>query len=187
PGVRLGGDIIYHGTFATGLFQTAYQPGPAHWATLPATLEWHGATAALALAGVLWWPLCFVAILMLIMSAVVAGVLAGQAKLAPEHDGLRSRLIVAALCYAQPLVRSWQRYRTWLFAFPSPGNGTPDPVEGAPSCGPLTGRRTVEYWSEEWRDRTELLNNVVAYLGEHRWTRAIDSGWSHWDMEVSGD
>ena len=103
-----------------------------------------------------------------------------------EHDGLRSRLVVAALCYAQPLVRSWQRYRTWLFAFPRPGDGPPDPVEGPPEPVPLTGRRTVEYWSEEWRDRTELLNAVVAYLTEHRWGRAIDSGWSGWDLEVSG-
>lgn len=41
PGVRLSGPVIYHGTFATGLFQTLYQPGPAHWATVPSTLEWH--------------------------------------------------------------------------------------------------------------------------------------------------
>jgi GT2 family glycosyltransferase len=50
PGVRVGGSVIYHGTFATGLFQTAYQPGPAHWATLPSTLEWHAATAIVGLA-----------------------------------------------------------------------------------------------------------------------------------------
>ena len=40
-GVRFGRPVVYHGTFATGLFQCVYQPGPAHWATLPATLEWH--------------------------------------------------------------------------------------------------------------------------------------------------
>ena len=33
--------IIYRGTFGTGLFQCLYQPGPAHWAMLPSTLEWH--------------------------------------------------------------------------------------------------------------------------------------------------
>ena len=51
----------------------------------------------------------------------------------------------------------------------------------------LAGRRDVAYWTEEWRDRTELLNTVVEYLTEHRWGRAIDSGWSDWDLEVSGD
>src|SRR5262249_34110354 len=30
-GLRLGGPIIYRGTFASGLFQCVYQPGPAHW------------------------------------------------------------------------------------------------------------------------------------------------------------
>src|SRR5262245_37983255 len=185
PGVRLGDPVIYHGTFATGLFQSLYQPGPAHWATVPATLEWHAVAAAVGLAGLLWWPLWVVAGVMLLMSVGVAGILAAQAKLPREHDGFRSRLIVAALSYAQPLVRSWRRYRTWLFAFPNPGN--PDPVEGPATYLPLAGGLTVDYWSEEWRDRTELLNRVVAYLTEHRWGRAIDSGWSNWDLEVSGD
>ncbi len=188
PGVRVGGPVIYHGTFATGLFQTAYQPGPAHWATLPSTLEWHAGAVAAGLAGLLWWPLWVLAGLMLLLSFAVAATLAYQAKLPREYDGLLSRLVIAALSYAQPLVRSWQRYRTWLFAFPAPGfDGAHDPVEGRSEAMPLTGRRTVEYWSEEWRDRTELLNKVVAYLTEHRWTHAVDTGWSGWDVEVSGD
>jgi GT2 family glycosyltransferase len=186
PGVRVGRPVIYHGTFATGLFQSVYQPGPAHWVTLPATLEWHAAAAAVGLAGLLWWPLWVLAGAMLVLSLAVAGVLAAQAKLPREHDGLRARLAVAALSYAQPLVRSWRRYKTWLFAFPVP-EGQPDPVDGPAEPLPLAGRRTVEYWAEEWRDRTELLNQVAACLAKRRWGRAIDSGWSDWDLEVSGD
>ena len=30
-GVRLGGPVIYRGTFGAGLFQCVYRPGPAHW------------------------------------------------------------------------------------------------------------------------------------------------------------
>jgi hypothetical protein len=60
-------------------------------------------------------------------------------------------------------------------------------VEGPTTALPFVGRQTVDYWSEEWRDRTELLNQVAVYLTEHRWGRAIDSGWSNWDLEVSGD
>jgi GT2 family glycosyltransferase len=186
PGVRVGGPVIYHGTFATGLFQTAYQPGPAHWATLPSTLEWHGVALAVGAAGLLWWPLWVVAGLMFLLSLAVAGVLAYQAKLPREYDGLRSRLVVAGLSYAQPLVRSWQRYRTWLFAFPAPGTGPPDPVEAPPDPAPAH-RTEVAYWSEDWRTRTELLNAVVEYLTQHRWTRVLDSGWENWDLEVSGD
>jgi hypothetical protein len=186
PGVRLGAPVIYHGTFATGLFQTAYQPGPAHWASAPSLLEWHAAAAALALAGLLWWPLWLVAGLMLLLSLAVAGVLAYQARLPAEHDGLLPRVVVAAMSYSQPLVRSWQRYRTWLFAFPMPGTSH-DPPPGPAEPMPLTGVRTVEYWTEEWRDRSELLRLAAAYLAEHRWGRVIDSGWSAWDLEASGE
>jgi hypothetical protein len=122
---------------------------------------------------------------MLLLSFGVAGLVAAQARLPREHDGFRSRLVVAALSYAQPLVRSWHRYKTWLFAFPNPGN--PDPVEGAATTLRLRGRGGAEYWTEGWADRTELLNRVLAYLTEHRWGRAVDSGWSDWDLEVSGD
>jgi O-antigen biosynthesis protein len=34
------------------------------------------------------------------------------------------------------------------------------------------------------RDRTELLNAVVADLTARRWRPTIDSGWSGWDLEV---
>src|SRR5205823_7805754 len=51
-GLRLARPIIYRGTFAAGLFQTLYQPAPAHWAMLPSTLEWHGAMLAIALAAI---------------------------------------------------------------------------------------------------------------------------------------
>jgi GT2 family glycosyltransferase len=184
-GVRVGGPIIYRGTFASGLFQCVYRPGPAHWATLPATLEWHAVAIGVALAGFVWWPLWVVAAVMLLLSFGVAGLQAAQARLPRQHDGVVPRLIVATLCYAQPLVRSWRRYRTWLFAFPDPGN--PDACEGAGRPLPWSGRWAVGYWSEQWRDRTELLARVMGYLTEHRWGRAIDSGWSDWDLELSGD
>ena len=49
---------------------------------------------------------------------------------------------------------------------------------------PLTGRRSVAYWSADWRERTELLDRVVAYLNERRWGKSLDSGWSDGDLEV---
>ena len=48
--------IIYRGTFGTGMFQCLYQPGAAHWAMLPSTLEWHVAALLLGLAGALVRP-----------------------------------------------------------------------------------------------------------------------------------
>jgi GT2 family glycosyltransferase len=182
-GLRLQDSIIYRGTFGTGFFQCLYQPAPAHWAMLPGTLEWHLAAALLALAGVLWAPAWVGAAAMLALAVAVAVLQGVQARLPAEHDGPGSRLLVMALCYAQPLVRSWHRYRTRLFAYRPP---TPDPAVHE-ACGerlPLTGRRAAAYWSETGGERTALLGRVIAYLNEHRWGKVIDSGWADWDLRI---
>jgi hypothetical protein len=185
-GLQLTNSVIYRGTFGAGLFQCIYQPGPAHWAMLPSTLEWHAAVALVGLAGLAWHPAWIIAAALLLLSLTVAALQAAQARLSSEHTGLGSRCLVAALCYLQPLVRSWSRYHTRLFSYRSP---TPDPAILAYDIGPppLTGVRTVEYWSEQGHERTELLGLAVAYLDEHRWGRVMDSGWSDWDLEVYCD
>jgi hypothetical protein len=76
------------------------------------------------------------------MHAVRRELVESQARLAPAHRGLRSRLVVAILCYAQPLVRSWARYRTRLFHSPAPAEELAP--EGSPARRfPLPGRLTV--------------------------------------------
>ena len=186
-GVRLGAPIVYHGTFGSGLFQSVYQPGRAHWAMLPSNLEWHAAAAAVALAGVTFAsPLALgVAAVMVALAGVVAVLQAAQARIPAAHDGLRSRSLVAVLCYAQPLVRSWARYRTRWFA-PRPVSGVPEGPAGRDHRLPLSGRRAVAYWSEEGVDRTALLGLAVAYFDEHRWGKVVDSGWSAFDLEIHG-
>lgn len=176
-GLRLGRDMIYRGTFGTGLFQCIYQPGPAHWAMLPSTLEWHIVAGLVALAGLFWWPAWIIAGVMLGLSVSVAALLAAQASLPAEQKGFCSRLLIAALCYAQPLVRSWSRYRTRLFSYRSP-------TCAAPRGQPRAVRWDMAYWSEGVCERTEILGLFIAYLVENRWGTTIDSGWSSWDVEV---
>jgi glycosyltransferase involved in cell wall biosynthesis len=185
-GLRLAANIVHRGTFGTGLFQCLYQPGPAHWAMLPGTLEWHALAGALALSACLWPPALAGALAMLMLSLLVAGFSATQAKIPAANHGLKALAMVALLCYLQPLVRSWARYRTRLFAYRRP---QPDPAHFGPCRRhlPLTGRRTVEYWTEERYDRTELIALVIAYLNERGWGRTIDSGWSDWDLEIHCD
>jgi hypothetical protein len=91
--------------------------------------------------------------------------------------------VVAVLCYAQPLVRSWKRYRTRFF---HPGVVIADDrlTVGAGPGLPWGGARTLEYWSEEGGDRCRLLDQVVAYLTERRWAKVIDPGWSDRDLVV---
>jgi glycosyltransferase involved in cell wall biosynthesis len=182
-GLRLGVDIIYHGTFGTSFFQCLYQRAPAHWAMLPSTLEWHVSAAAAALAG-LFWPPAWVAVAgMLGLSLLVAGLQAAQARLASQHDGFKARCLIMALSYLQPLVRSWVRYRTRLTAY-RPPKAHPALLDGRDECLPLCGRRAVAYWTEGGYERTELLALVIAYLNENGWGKTIDSGWSDWDVEI---
>jgi hypothetical protein len=116
------------------------------------------------------------------LSLGVAALQAAQASLTPEHDRLLSRLLIAALSYAQPLVRSSQRYLTRLFAYraPTPVGPSVDPYRRMP----LTGAHGAAYWSEVGHERTELLGLVIAYLIQHRWAHIIDSGWSDRDLEI---
>jgi GT2 family glycosyltransferase len=182
-GLRLGGSIIYRGVFGTGLFQTLYQPAPAHWAMLPSTLEWHLAAGLVALAALFWPPAWAAVAVLLVLSFGVAALQAAQAVLPAEHDGLLSRLVVLGLCYAQPLVRSWKRYRTRLFSYCPPALARPGP-EGGGGRLPLTGTQTVAYWGEEGAERAALVGLFTAWLLEQRWGTTIDSGWSDWDVEV---
>ena len=175
--------MIYRGTFGTGLFQCLYQPGPAHWAMLPGTLEWHAAALLVGLTALVWPAAALVAGSMLGLSLLVAALQAAQARLPAPHDGVKARGLVAVLSYLQPLVRSWARYRTRLFAYRSP---QPDPILQKRNCErlPLSGRHQVAYWTEEGYQRTEFLGLVIAYLNERGWGKAIDSGWSDWDLEI---
>jgi GT2 family glycosyltransferase len=181
-GLRFGQPIIYRGTFGTGLFQCVYQPGPAHWAMMPSTLEWHAGLLLLALASFLWLPAAVLAGGMLLLSILVAALQAAQARLDPKHEGIRSRLLIASLCYRQPLVRSWWRYRTRLLSACAPNAGPAFP--GNWSTLPRGCRRTVSYWSENGADRTQLLHRALLSFGVNRWGKILDSGWADWDLEV---
>ena len=183
-GLQLDVPIIYRGTFGTGMFQCLYQPGAAHWAMLPSTLEWQVAALLLGLAGVLVGPSGWiVGACMLGLSLLVAGLQAAQARLVPTHRRWCARLLIAALCYAQPLVRSWTRYRTRLSSQRAPGFD-PSRPETPGERLPLTGHRSTAYWSETGKDRTELLGRALAILDEHRWGRVLDTGWFEWDLAV---
>lgn len=182
-GVRLGGPIIYRGTFAAGLFQCMYQPGPAHWAMLPGTLEWHAA-ALLATATGAYWPMAWiVAGAMLGLSLLLAGVQSLQARLPPCHDGVRSRGLVALLCYLQPLVRSFHRYRTRLF-FDRPARAARVPRSCRTRWLVPWSACLAEYWSEKGCERTDLLRQSIAGLAEQRWGKAVDSPFTASDVEI---
>lgn len=185
-GLRFGQPVIYHGVWGTGLFQTLYQPAASHWMLLPATLEWH--VAALVIGSLtLVWPLAWIlSAVMLMLSVVIAGLRAAKAPLDPKYRGLKSRLLITALCYVQPLVRSWRRYQARLMPDVSPGLV---PRQGLtsrklpPGLGWLRAQ-TVSFWDAAWHERTDLLRGLTKRLSEYQWRGRIDPGWDNWDVEV---
>jgi hypothetical protein len=182
-GLRLSGPIIYHGTFASGLFQCLYQPAPAHWAMLPTTLEWHFVIALIPLLAV-FWPWAWLAVIgMLACSMLATGVQAAQARLVAKYDSIASRVVVALLCYAQPLVRSWYRYRTRLVSARAPDRHALIERRKIKPI-PWMGRQTLSLWTTTGRDRTELLAAAIRAFNNSRWGMLLDSGWSKWDLQV---
>ena len=184
-GLVLDQALIYHGTFGTSPFQCIYQPGPAHWAMIPGTLEWHLAAVPAFVLGFFWWPFFAVVAGMLATSFLVAALQAAQAKLPSRHEGRRSRVLIAGLCYLQPLVRSWARYKRRYFTFPAPT--APALKKPARLLPPWAGTRTAQYWGSNWPERTQLVQRLVAYLDAHRCGKAIDTGWSDTDLYVFCD
>ncbi len=186
-GLQFASPIIYRGAFGTGMFQCLYQPGAAHWAMLPSTLEWQVAAVLLGVAGALVRSFGWVGGAgMLALSILVAALQATQVHRGGAHRYGCGRLLIAGLCYAQPLVRSWTRYRTRLSSQRAP---CPDPavLHGPRRRLSWRGLQSVAYWSETGSDRTEILRRAVAFMELHRWGKLLDTGWLDWDISVYCD
>jgi GT2 family glycosyltransferase len=182
--LRLTQPVVYRGTFGTAPFQCLYDSGSPHWAMLPATLEWHFVALITALAAFVWTPVWLgVTVAMLGLSVAVAMGQAAEAYVARKHEGFASRLLIGALCYAQPLVRSWWRYATRLFSYRLPSRNAVSGQARAESM-PLRGTHAIAYWSENGCDRGLFLRQLIAYLDKQQWGKTLDSGWSDWDLQI---
>lgn len=177
-GLRLGNPLIHHGRFGRGLFQTIYQPGPAHWAMLPSTLEWHALAFGLAIASFAWFPALIMAIVMMLCTfAVVAGQTM-QAKISRAYDGFAARCVVACLCWLQPLIRSHARYRVWFRTQPRSTAPLPNRLRFPHS------RQVVRFLSETGVDRETLLETAVKNLAKEGFHGSDEAGWTSKDLKM---
>jgi O-antigen biosynthesis protein len=183
-GVVLDQAIIYRGVFGSGLFQSIYQPGAAHWAMLPSTLEWQGVAVSLGLLGATSLFMAAMAAVMLWLTVVVALIQAIQARIPRKYDSLRGRLLVGLLCWAQPIVRSWARYQRRYFC----RRRDAAQALGAPRkrLVPLRQRCDRAYWGAGV-DRVALLQQTIDALRQRHCGQTIDTGWSDYDLEVFWD
>jgi glycosyltransferase involved in cell wall biosynthesis len=185
PGVRLGGDTVYHGVFGTGLFQSIYRRRASVVAAMLMSIEWHLLAAFVAVLGLAVPPLLGVAALMFVTPAVLAIVAAAQSPL-PRRRTWLTRPLIAYLHFRQPIARGWARYSVRLrhkVLGPELGGDV------APRPGPLpfdpADRDALRYWSTV-HDRFHLLGELLAAMAGHGWRTRVDSGWGAWDAEVYG-
>jgi glycosyltransferase involved in cell wall biosynthesis len=133
-GLPLVPQLIYHGRFGGGLFQSIYrhnQLGVCAWLL---SLEWHlSALFGLVLA-TLFWPLVLSSALMWLATSILVIRLAWKAPL-PKGAPWWCRPLVAWLYFLQPLLRGWYRLIQLLASMKLPATQG-DLSEASPSASP---------------------------------------------------
>jgi len=179
--------VIYHGIFGEGFFQSIYPTPQSDVAAYLSSIEWFALTIFLFGLGIFLPALRIVPYLMLGGTLCVALSYMVRASIEPKFDTVRARLLVMLLAFAQPLVRGFSRYFTWLRFKRTPANVIQRHEhlpERARSAGSLSKRL---FWSEQGRDRHHLLGAMFQLLEEEGWRYSTDSGWNEWDIQIYGN
>ena len=176
--------IIYHGVFGEGLFQSIYPTPQSEIAAYLSSIEWLALTIFILGISV---PLPFLRIVPYIMfggTLLVALSYMIHARLEAKHDTIPARLLVAFLALAQPLVRGWARYFTWLrFKRTPPAVIASVEKDFKPARGSITNLR---FWSEDGHGRERLLQESIQALESEGWNYSLDTGWKNWDVQIYG-
>jgi GT2 family glycosyltransferase len=177
--------LIYHGVFGEGLFQSIYPTPRSEIANYLSSLEWVVLSAVIFVISIGIPPLRIVPYLMLGGTFIVALSYMLHARMEPQFDSVRARLLVAFLAFTQPLVRGWSRYSTWL-----KNKHTPSQVIRTPETGiqePSRGSTSrFEFWNEQGHGREKLLAETTFLLENEGWSYSLDTGWNDWDVQVYG-
>ncbi|HTW94978.1 MAG TPA: glycosyltransferase, partial [Tepidisphaeraceae bacterium] len=184
-GVRLGRDVIYHGVFGTGLFQTMYRRPASLAAMMLMSMEWQALACFVAILGLAllpaFTPLLWAAVAMLAVPIVLAIVAAVQAP-RPRHWHLLSRPLIAYLHWRQPLTRGWARYSNRVRMRAMRQLATTSRARQALPFDPEDSS-VLRYWSSNL-DRLALVDQLRQEIAHAAWRFRADSGWHDWDMEV---
>ncbi|MBI1816935.1 MAG: glycosyltransferase [Deltaproteobacteria bacterium] len=176
--------VIYHGVFGRGLFQTLYEAPSSLLSYIPFTLEWNVVGLVLLLGSLLAGRYLFLASAPLLISVVWAVATAWRARLEPRYDLFRSRLLITALVYLGPLVRSAQRYLWRLQGMRPVERISLETPSQKPKVQWAARRFFLSYWSEDGREKEHLLGALMEFLVVRKHLVAIDQGWNDWDIEV---
>ena len=176
--------VIYHGVFGEGLFQSIYPTPQSDVAAYLSSIEWVALTLFIFLCSI---PIPFLRIVPYLMfggTLLVALSYMIHARLEAKHDTIPARLLVAFLALAQPLVRGWARYFTWLkFKRTPPAVIASREKDFKRTRGSITH---IRFWSENGHGREALLKETVQALEDEGWNYSIDTGWKNWDIQIYG-
>ena len=176
--------IIYHGIFGEGLFQSIYPTPQSEIAAYLSSIEWVVLTVFIFALSIPLPVLRIVPYLMFGGTFLVALSFMIHAKLEPKHDTIRARLLVTFLALAQPLVRGWARYFTWLKFKRTPPAVIANPEQNfTPVRGSIS---KINFWSENGSGRERILPEIIDALEKEGWSYSIDTGWKSWDVQVYG-
>ena len=169
---------VYHGTGASGLFQSVYGRRGGDLSAFPLTPEWHLLLLALAVAALLGGPIA----LPLLGACLLA--IAGQALawtlavvLAPPRSRRRRsqvRTLLFALCMLQPTARLWGRLHCGL---------TPWRRHG-PRVLALPRHRRATVWSERWSPPERWIERLQDALQADGAQVVRGDDYDTWDLEV---
>ena len=193
--------VIYHGIFGEGFFQSIYPTPQSEVAAYLSSIEWIALTIFLFGLGIFLPALRIVPYLMLGGTLCVALSYMVRALIEPKFDTVRARLLVMVLAFAQPLVRGFSRYFTWLRFKRTPASvirrhehlpqrgshvvGAGHHAQAVVAIAGSLSRRV--FWSEQGRDRHYLLGAMFQLLEEEGWRYSTDSGWNEWDIQIYGN
>ncbi len=186
-GIELNKPIIYHGTFATGFFQTLYRAEPASALMLCTTLEYHVlVTLPLLVLSVPFHHLLPLGLISVFISIAICLAAGSQAELPKNKKRFWSRPLIALLFFLQPIWRGWARYQGRLNIRATP-QAAYENLETVRLKDKNERIDHVEYWAETWMDRIDFLRSILVRLEEQGWQYKTDTGWSEFDVEIFGN
>ena len=185
-GVTMGAPIIYHGSFATGFFQTLYSPPPSLTLMLVNSFEYHVMISLpLAVLATIFRPLIPTAVAAAFLPLIVSSIAAAQASLAREKVRFWSRPLVALLFFLQPIVRGWARYHG-SFRAPVSRIARRENLRTALQDSDQGEFGLIEFWNEKGLERTDFLSVIIERLDQQGWQHKVDAGWNSFDVQIYG-
>lgn len=176
--------VIYHGVFGEGLFQSIYPTPQSDLAAYLSSVEWVALTVFIFALSIPLPVLRIVPYIMFGGTFLVALSYMLHAKLESRHDTIPARLLVTFLALAQPLVRGWSRYFTWLkFKRTPPAVIASHEENFTPTGGSIT---KLNFWNEEGHGRERILPAIIHSLETEGWNYSTDTGWKDWDIQIYG-